>query len=255
MTATDKAAAFAALHQQGAPLGLYHAWDAGSARAIAKSAATAIGTSSWAVAAAQGFDDGEVMPLDQVVQITARIAATTDLPVTADIEGGYAEHPEQAAQNFAKFLQVGVVGVNFEDRRILGTGLYGLVEQSNRIAALRAVAKTLGVAAFINARTDVFFGGSGDTPHAELLNHAVERGAAYAEAGANGFFAPGLLDPDLIGALCERIPLPVNIMMAEGAPSIQTLAGLGVRRVSYGPQPYVAMLSTLRSEAARSSGR
>src|SRR5215471_20874388 len=111
----EKAAHFAALHVKGAPLVLYNAWDAGSAHAILDAGAQAIATSSWAVAEAQGYRDGEAIPVGLVEQIVARIAGTIDVPVTVDFEGGYSEDDGELADNISRLLDTGVIGINFED--------------------------------------------------------------------------------------------------------------------------------------------
>src|SRR6195256_6365663 len=116
MNAKQKAQQFAKLHVEGEPLILYNAWDAGSAKAIVESGAKAVATSSWSVAEAQGYRDGESIPLAFVEQIAARIAATVELPVTVDFEGGYSEAEAGLGRNIARVLDLGIVGGNFEDR-------------------------------------------------------------------------------------------------------------------------------------------
>jgi 2-methylisocitrate lyase-like PEP mutase family enzyme len=123
MNQTEKAKRFAELHVKGAPLLLYNAWDAGSAKSIVEAGAPAIATSSWAVAEAQGYRDGEAIPIEFAEQIVARIAATVDLPVTVDFEGGYSDDDDELAGNVARLLDLGVVGINFEDRVVKGSGL------------------------------------------------------------------------------------------------------------------------------------
>src|SRR5258707_9301776 len=116
MNQTEKAKRFAKLHVKGTPLLLYNAWDAGSAKAIREAGAKAIATSSWAVAEAQGYRDGEAIPVGLVEQIVSRIAGTMDVPVTVDFEGGYSDDDGQLAENISRILDLGIVGVNFEDR-------------------------------------------------------------------------------------------------------------------------------------------
>jgi 2-methylisocitrate lyase-like PEP mutase family enzyme len=126
MNQGEKAARFAALHVKGAPLLLYNAWDAGSAQSILDAGAKAIATSSWAVAEAQGYRDGEAIPVGLVEQIVARIAGTIDVPVTVDFEGGYSDDDKVLAENVSRILERGVVGINFEDRVVQGVGLYAV---------------------------------------------------------------------------------------------------------------------------------
>jgi 2-methylisocitrate lyase-like PEP mutase family enzyme len=130
MNQTDKAKRFAELHVKGAPLLLYNAWDAGSAKSILAAGAQAITTSSWSVAEAQGYRDGEAIPIALAEQIVARIVATIDAPVTVDFEGGYSEDDGELADNVSRLLDLGVIGINFEDRVVKGSGLYSLDRQA-----------------------------------------------------------------------------------------------------------------------------
>src|SRR5215475_11122812 len=115
MNQQQKAEKFAALHVKGKPLVLYNAWDAGSAKAILEAGAQAVATSSWSVAAAQGYRDGESIPLPFVEQIIARIAASVEAPLTVDFEGGHSESEDGLTSNIGRLIAMGVVGVNFED--------------------------------------------------------------------------------------------------------------------------------------------
>jgi 2-methylisocitrate lyase-like PEP mutase family enzyme len=250
MTQADKARAFAALHVKGDPLVLYNIWDAGSAKAVAEAGATAVATGSWSVAAAQGYPDGESLPLDLLEIIVGRIAATVDVPVSVDFEGGYAAAPDDVARNVARIIAAGAIGVNFEDQIVGGDGLYDIVDQSKRIAAVRRAADDAGLPLFINARTDLFLKQKDRGCHADLVPDALSRAAAYADAGADGFFVPGLVDPDHIAAVCGAVSLPVNVMKMPEAPPIAELAGLGVSRISFGPGPYWLSVKALAERFA-----
>jgi 2-methylisocitrate lyase-like PEP mutase family enzyme len=247
MNQSEKAGRFAELHVKGKPVLLYNAWDAGSAKAILAAGAQAIATSSWSVAEAQGYRDGEAIPIGLAEQIVGRIAATVDVPVTVDFEGGYSEDDGDLATNIARLLDLGVIGINFEDRVVKGAGLYDIVRQAKRIAAIRKAAEGKGVKLFINARTDVFFEHGDDAT--AVVPDALERAKAYAAAGASGLFVPGLVDAVLIGRIVEGTPLPVNVMVMDGVPSNDRLATLGVARISYGPIPYIRAVKTLEQEA------
>jgi 2-methylisocitrate lyase-like PEP mutase family enzyme len=261
MNQTDKAKRFAELHVKDAPLLLYNAWDAGSAKSILDAGAKAIATSSWSVAAAQGYGDGEAIPIELAEQIVGRIAATVDIPVTVDFEGGYSEDDGELAANISRLLDLGVIGINFEDRIVKGSGLYSVDRQARRIAAIRKAAEQKGIDLFINARTDVFFEHGEDA--AQAVGEALDRAKAYAAVGASGFFVPGLVDDALIGQICEGVSLPVNVMVMDGVPSNARLSELGVARISYGPIPYIRAMKALGQEArttmndaaARTEGR
>jgi 2-methylisocitrate lyase-like PEP mutase family enzyme len=247
MNQVERARIFSALHVNGAPLTLYNAWDAGSAKAIADAGAPAIATSSWAVAAAHGYDDGEAIPIALVDQIVARMAAMLEVPLTVDFEGGYSESVDTLAANVSKLLDAGVIGINFEDRVVSGDGLHGVEQQSCRIAAIRKAASERGIPLFINARTDLFLGSGGEP--SSLTNAAKERAAAYADAGASGFFVPGLRSEALIAEICAVSALPVNVMMFDGVPGAAKLAELGVARISFGPIPFRKAMEALKVAA------
>ena len=239
---------FAQLHVKGSPLLLYNAWDVGSAKAIASAGAKAIATSSWAVAVAQGYKDGEDFPLDSVYALARRIVDAVDVPVTVDFEGGYSESEEGVAANVEQLIATGIAGINFEDRVVSGDGLYTIDAQARRIAAIRDAAERKGAPLFINARTDLFLG-RGSPNHADSMSEAIERASAYAAAGASGFFVAGLTDEALIARVCEQVELPVNVMMRPGLPSLERLAKSGVARVSYGSSAYDEAMAGLERAA------
>ena len=249
MNQTEKAARFAELHVKGVPLILYNAWDAGSAKAIRDAGARAIATSSWAVAEAQGYRDGEALPLDLLERIAGRIVATVDVPVTLDFEGGYSHDDGELAENVSRLLHLGIVGINFEDRVVKGTELHEIDRQARRIAIIRETATRNGSQLFINARTDLFLGRNGDP--AESVVEALERAEAYAGAGASGFFVPGLIGEASIGRICEGVSLPVNIMLVDGVPSNGRLSQLGVARISYGATPFIDAMDALERDAKK----
>ena len=246
-----RATTFASLHVKGSPLILYNIWDAGSARCLEGEGAKALATGSWSVAAAQGFADGEQLPIDLLLLITARITASVDLPVSIDFEGAYAADPEQVATHVTRLIEAGAIGCNFEDQIVGGAGLYEISDQGARIASMREACDACGLDFFINARTDLFLKERDGSKHAALMAEAQDRASAYAEAGASGFFVPGLTEPDLIGQICQDCPLPVNIGNMQGKASNAEFASLGASRISFGPYPYVKGLKDLASSYGR----
>ena len=247
MQQKELAVSLASRHVKGHPLVLYNAWDAGSAKAIQSAGSPVIATSSWAVAEAQGYGDGESMPFAFVEQIVARIVASVDIPVTVDVEGGYSEDPHVCATNVARLMDHGIVGINLEDRIVNGSGLHSIEAQCSRIAAIRAMADARGIPLFINARTDLFLGTGIKPP--EGLVEAKERAAAYARAGASGFFVPGLVDLSAIQELCSTVELPLNVMVMPGVPAARELANAGVARISHGPGGYLLAMQAVRNAA------
>ncbi len=247
---TEKANVFAGMHKKGAPIVLYNIWDAGGAIALADAGAPAIATSSWSMAAAHGYSDGEQIPLELVTVIVSRICASVDIPVTVDFEGGYASDPSEIADNVRKVIRAGAVGINFEDRVVDGKGLYPIQEQVKRIEAIKAAAVEEGVPLFLNARTDLFLGPDAAS-HNGYIAEAKEREAAYAAAGADGFFVPGLSDPGLISEIVGAARLPVNVMRINGQNSVGEATKLEVSRVSCGPEPWFIALAELKSQFSK----
>lgn len=246
-TQKERADEFARLHIKGEPLILFNIWDAGSAKAVADAGAKAIATGSWSVAAANGFDDGEIVPLDLSIATLERITAMVDVPVTLDFEGGYATDLGELQDNIRKVVDAGAVGINFEDQVVGGEGLYSIKAQADRLRAIREAAS---IPLFINARTDVFLKTYPAEHTEDQLEEVIRRIAAYAEAGASGLFAPGLRDKNFIKKLCDDSAIPVNIMVLPDTPPAKELAALGVARISHGPGPYRQMMEAL-TEAAR----
>jgi 2-methylisocitrate lyase-like PEP mutase family enzyme len=249
MTQAERAHVFAKLHVKGHPLVLYNIWDAGTARAAVAAGAGAVATGSWSVAAAHGYPDGEAIPLAFLAEICRRIAQSVAVPFSVDFEGGYGVAPADVAASVATVLATGAIGINFEDQIVGGDGLYPVAAQVERLQAVRQMADRAGIALFINARTDLFLKESDRSRHAGLIDQAVERAAAYAGAGASGFFAPGLGEVSLIEQLASRVSLPLNIMMRSGVPDLARLSRCGVARVSHGPAPYRTAMAAFETAA------
>jgi 2-methylisocitrate lyase-like PEP mutase family enzyme len=235
---------FASLHRPGNPVILYNVWDAGSAQAVARAGAKAIATGSHPVGDASGFGDGQRVPMDFVMDNAKRVAAAVDVPVTVDFEGAYAVEPDEAAANVARLRAAGAVGCNFEDQVIGGEGLHPLDRQRRRIRAIR---DSVGPEFFINARTDLFL--KTQVYDDALLDEVIERGKAFADSGASGFFVPRLSDPRQAERVVREVPLPLNLIAFPGAPSNRDWANAGVARISYGPFPHRALMKTLEDWA------
>ena len=245
----DLARTFLALHVPGNPVILFNAWDAGSARAVADAGAKAIATGSWSVAAAHGYEDGERIPLELAMANLRRMVAAVPLPVTVDLESGYGGAPGVVADTVAAAIEAGAVGCNLEDSFPADGSLRPLDAQVARLAAARKVADKAGLPFFLNARTDVFFQKPAEAHDEAMVEAALERARAFADAGANGLFVPGLVSEDLIAKLCAGSPLPVNVMAREGGPGRARLAELGVARISHGPGPYRGAMRWLTDAA------
>ncbi|MBT8153285.1 isocitrate lyase/phosphoenolpyruvate mutase family protein [Epibacterium ulvae] len=242
MTYETRAKSFAALHQPGDPVVLYNIWDAGSARAIAAAGAKAIATGSHPLATSQGYEDGETIPLDRLLETATQIVSATELPVTIDFEGGYVREPEQLTKNVTRLAATGAIGLNFEDQVVGTAQLYSVAEQASRVTAVRAANAHI----FVNARTDLFLKEKDASRHAALMPEALERAAAYAEAGGSGFFVPGLRDLDLLARICSESPLPVNAFM-RGI-TVEDARQVGAARASFGPIPYALLMQALAEQ-------
>jgi methylisocitrate lyase len=243
---------FRALHIRGTPLILFNIWDPGSAKAVAAGGAKAIATGSWAVANANGFSDGERIPRALAIDNLRRIVGATDLPVTIDLESGYGDASEGVGESIALAIDAGAVGCNLEDSFPENGKLREKVDQAERFRRARQTADAVNIRFFINARTDVFFQRPPEQHDQAMVLEAIERARAYAEAGADGLFAPGLANLTLIARLAEASPLPLNIMVGDATPPVRALAEHGVARVSYGPGPYLLAMKALQ-EAARAA--
>jgi 2-methylisocitrate lyase-like PEP mutase family enzyme len=235
---------FAALHVAGDPVILYNIWDIGSALAVVAAGAKALATGSHPVADANGWPDGEQVPIDFALANARRIVGAVDVPLTVDFEGAYSTDPQEGGANVARLKETGAVGCNFEDQVIGGEGVHPLDLQVRRIAAIRAA---VGDAFFINARTDLFL--KTQTYDDALVDRVIERGKAFVDAGASGFFVPRLADPRQIARVVRDVPLPLNVIAFPGAPDKKVWAEAGVARISHGPFPHRALMKTLEEMA------
>lgn len=246
----EKAELFHTLHHSGGPLVLANAWDVASARLVEESGAGAVATTSAGAAWSLGAPDGDRLDRDQAIDLIARIAAAVELPVTADIESGFAADAEGVAETVRRVIAAGAVGVNIEDALRDGdTPLRPVEEQCERLAAARQAADEAGIPLFVNARVDVYLRGVGETPE-ERFETAVERARAYLAAGASGVFVPGVVDPETVAALAGAVAAPLNILAGPGAPTVAELGAFGVARVSLGSSIAEAAYAVVR-EAAR----
>ena len=235
---------FASLHVPGNPVVLYNIWDVGSALAVVKAGAEALATGSHPVADANGWPDGQKVPIDFALANATRIVNAVELPLTVDFEGAYSTDPQEGGANVARLAATGAIGCNFEDQVIGGEGLHPLDLQVERIRAIR---QAVGNQFFINARTDLFL--KTQTYDDALIDQVVERGKAFADAGANGFFVPRLGDPRQIERVVREVPLPLNVIAFPGAPDKKIWAEAGVARISHGPFPHRTLMAKFEEMA------
>ena len=240
---------FAALHRPGEPVILYNVWDPGSARAVEQAGARAIATGSHPVGDAAGFGDSQQVPLDFVIDNARRVVDSVALPVTIDFESAYSVDPDEGGANAAKLKSSGAVGCNFEDQIIGGEGLHPLDLQCRRIVAMR---RAVGSDFYINARTDLLLKTESHDDH--VIGEVIERGKAFADSGASGFFVPRLSEPQQVERVVREVPLPLNLIAFPGAPSNRDWANAGAARISYGPFPHRALMKTLEEWAREAIG-
>jgi 2-methylisocitrate lyase-like PEP mutase family enzyme len=251
----QKAEAFRAMHRGQRILMLPNAWDVSSARVIEEAGFGAIATTSAGIAFTLGYPDGQRISRNEMLQAVSRIAAALKVPVTADVEAGYGDRPEDAAQTALAVIESGAVGMNLEDAS--GDANHPLVElplQLEKIAAVQQAARTAGVPIVLNARTDVYLLQVG--PVEKRYDQALRRLTAFRDAGADCVFLPGLRDAATIGRMVKDLDFPLNILAGPGSPSIPELEQLGVARVSLGSSPMRATLGLLgrMAEELKTSG-
>ena len=254
-TQKSKAEAFRRMHRGGSILLLPNIWDVASARIVEEAGFDAIASSSAGVAFTLGYPDGQQISRSEMLAAVARIARAVKVPVTADVEAGYGDRPEDAARTASEVIAAGAVGMNIED----GTDdssqpLIDLALAVEKVRAVREAAIRAGVPIVVNARTDVYLAEVG-VPE-RRYDETVRRLAAYRDAGADCLFAPGVRDVSTIERLVKDLKWPVNILAGPGSLSVPELQKLGVARVSLGSGPMRATLGLLKriAEELRTSG-
>ena len=244
-TQKEKATEFRKLHLQGDILVIANAWDAGSARIFEQAGFPALGTTSGGIAYSLGLPDGQKIARDDMLQAITRIAHRVNIPVTADIEAGYADKPSDLADTIIRLVSTGAVGLNLEDStKNPQNPLYDLKTQVERITTVRKIADLVGIPLVINARCDVLLLGKGDKN--TNIKETIRRGIEYRKAGADCFFPVGATDAETISELVKGLGYPVNILANPNVPPIPELKRLGVRRVSVGSGPARATLGLIQ---------
>jgi 2-methylisocitrate lyase-like PEP mutase family enzyme len=211
---------FYQLHQQVQPLVLANAWNVKSAIMIEKAGYTAIATSSGAIADSLGYKDGEEIPFSELLHIVKRIKSITTIPLTVDMERGYASDLHTLTDNIQRLIDLGVAGINIEDTP-------GEEEYLRKLTSIKNHLEKTGQKLFINARTDVFL-----LKMPNPLETTLHRARRYKEAGADGLFVTGVQEANIIREICLATTLPVNVVGVSTLSSIRTLAECGVRRIS-----------------------
>lgn len=245
----EKAEQLRALHQAKQPFLLPNIWEPLGAALLENLGYKAIATSSSAMALTNGLLDGENMDFSRLLFQLKNIADAVSVPVTADIEKGYADSEEELDRHIDALLDAGIVGINIEDGDKKTNGLVSTEKQCNRIKRIKQVAKNKGIPLVINARTDTYIHGHLFANPTVQLQETIQRGNAYQESGADCFFPILIKDENAIKSIVEQVRLPVNIMAIPGIPSFEKLTAAGVKRISLGSSFLKIAIQAMQQEA------
>ncbi len=243
MTQAEKAESFRQQHHENKILILPNVWDTISARLISASGFRSLATASFSVAAANGYEDGEKIPLDKLLNVVSEISKAVDVPVSVDFERGYSPDLPTLSDNVRRLLDAGAIGINIEDRATSGKELYSVDEQCRKLETIREAGIKHGVNIFINARTDAYL----LKLDSNFIEETIRRGKAYQSAGADGFY-PVLVDNYAdIQRIVSEVSLPMNVILTKPVGDLKQLENIGVKRVSLGPGSLRFVLTRLRS--------
>jgi 2-methylisocitrate lyase-like PEP mutase family enzyme len=234
------------LHQSNKILILPNIWDPLGASILQAEGFPAAATASAAISASLGYQDGEKIKLSSHLEIIKRIAGSVEIPITADLERGYASNLSDLSKSISSLLETGAVGINFEDTNETGKELLSTEDQSERIKLIRKVSSDAGVHLVINGRTDYFLLNS-SAPSSELIKNLTARAAAFYEAGADCFYPVGLKDINIFKELRKEIHYPINALGSNNSESIKVLQDIGINRVSFGPFVQRALIKKFTS--------
>jgi 2-methylisocitrate lyase-like PEP mutase family enzyme len=233
---------FTELHQQNTPLLIANVWDAASAATAQRSGYQALGTSSAAIAATLGYEDGEGISFDELRYVVTRIKSVSHLPLSVDIEAGFGDSAAEITTHLQDLIRLGVVGINLEDSKVRN-GVRQLVDAAAFASTVKQIRHTLTSEQhplFLNIRTDSYL-----LNHQQALQETLFRGQLYAAAGADGLFVPCLTSEKDIETIASTLTLPLNVMCMPELPTFARLAQLGVKRISMGNFVHSALQSKL----------
>ena len=243
----EKAETLRRLHHGPRLLVLLNAWDVISARLVEDLGHPAVATSSAGIANCLGYPDSQRISRSEMLEMVQRIVQAVRVPVTADLESGYAGSPQEMGETAQQLLETGAVGLNLEDSQQNETRLVDLGLAVEKIEAVREAGTAAGVRLVINARTDAYWW-KGAEPGTRMAE-TVRRAQAFRLAGADCIFIPGLKDAAEIATFLRESPGPLNILGGAGVPPLPELQKLGVARVSLGSGPARAAVGVIRKIA------
>lgn len=247
---SDKGKLFKELHGNGKLLVLPNVWDPLSALLLESLGYPAVATASASIAFSHGFQDGEKIPFEQVLNILNTVVKSVVVPVTADIESGYATNNSELEENIKRLIDTGIAGINIEDSNPASGKLVSISDQCKKISIIRNIAVEKNVSLFINARADVCIH-PGNLSGEEILLETISRGKAYKDAGANGFYPIVLKEKESIERIIAEVGLPVNILLLPGIPNFETLQKMGVARLSLGPGFLKVAINAMKNVAKK----
>ena len=248
----QQAEKFLTYHHNEEILVLLNSWDIASSKIIESSGFKAVATTSMGVAASLGYPDCQIISLSEMIEVTTGIVHAVQVPVTVDIEAGYGNNLREIIDSVGQIIRTGIAGINIEDSLDLSPVLIDEMEFCERIAAIRALADSMGFHLVINARTDSFYT-SKSSPR-EKLAESIKRGNKYHEAGADCIFVQPVWDKETIATLVKEINAPINILANPSIgsampPSVAELQDLGVARLSLGSSLMKATLAIIKKVA------
>lgn len=250
-TQVEKAKQFYELHHTGRLLILPNIWDVIGAKLLEDLGYAAIATASASVAYSNGYNDGENISFADVLLILKRIAGSVNVPVTADVESGYAQNENQLKENIRQLIATGIVGINIEDTDKKTKALVPAAVQSEKIKLIKKIAAEMNVPLFINARTDCFIHETSFASSQLKLEETIKRGLAYKAAGADCFYPILVHNANEIKAIVEQVEMPVNVITIPGVPALNVLQQMGVARVSLGPSFLKYALKSMKDLAIK----
>jgi len=238
------------LHHNGKLLVLPNIWDPLGAALLESLGYAAVATASASIALSNGYQDGENIPFKELLEVLKKIVRSVQIPVTADIERGYAKSNAELKENIKMLLDVGIAGINFEDTNKDDKTIISIEAQCEKLSVIRNTASEMGVPLFINARTDVYLQAN-DLPDQEKLAETIRRGKAYKDAGADGFYPIFLKEETAMKSIVKEVGLPVNILILPGIPDFKELQDLGITRVSLGPGFLKIAINAMKNTAEK----
>jgi 2-methylisocitrate lyase-like PEP mutase family enzyme len=238
------------LHHNGKLLILPNIWDPLGAVMLESLGYPAVATASAAIAFSNGYQDGEKIPFKDLLFILNKIVQSVKIPVTADIESGYAKNNAELKENIKMLLDTGIAGINFEDTNKDDKTIISIEAQCEKLSLIRNTASEMGVSLFINARNDVYLKAD-DLSDEEKLVETIRRGKAYKDSGADCFYPISLKKKEEIKIIIKEVGLPVNVLLLPGIPDFETLKTIGVARLSLGPGFLKSSINAIKNIAEK----